>query len=110
MDLRRRDGSDLVGPAPQGHRAAGPRRVVGLEDPDFPGSATVYQQLTHLPANSLPDAFIHPAGLCQNVLATGRTWISATALVADREALVVTCDHPRTIGIAADRPDHEIQV
>ena len=21
-----------------------------------------------------------------------------------------TCDHPRTIGIAADRPDHEIQV
>jgi outer membrane lipoprotein-sorting protein len=86
------------------------RRVVGLEDPDFPGSATVYQQLTRLPAESLPDAFIHPAGLCQNVLATGRTWISGTALVADREALVVTCDHPRSIGIAADRPDHEIQV
>jgi hypothetical protein len=86
------------------------RRVVGLDDPDFPGPATVYSPVTRLPAESLADAFVHPAGLCQNVLATGRTWISGTALVAGREALVVTCDHPRTIGIAADRPDHQLQV
>ena len=86
------------------------RRVVGLDDPDFPGSATVYRPLTALPAESLPDSFIHPAGLCQNVLATGHTWISGTLDVAGREALLVECDHPRSIGIAADRPDHHLQV
>ena len=86
------------------------RRVVGLEDPDFPGSSTVYLPLTALPAESLPDAFVHPGGLCQNVLGTGQTWISGTSEEAGREALVVTCDHPRSIGIAADRPDHQLQV
>lgn len=86
------------------------RRVGGLDDPDFPGSSTVYPQLTALPAESLPDTFVHPAGLCQNVLATGQAWVSSTVEVAGREALVVTCDHPRSIGIAADRPDHQLQV
>jgi len=86
------------------------RRVVGLDDPDFPGSATVYRPLTGLPAESLPDSFVHPGGLCQNVLGTGRTWVSGTVEVAGREALVVECDHPRSIGIAADRPDHHLQV
>jgi outer membrane lipoprotein-sorting protein len=85
-------------------------RVVGLDDPDFPGSATVYRPLTALPAESLADSFIHPAGLCQNVLATGRTWVSSTVDVNGREAVVLECDHPRSIGIAADRPDHHIQV
>ena len=85
------------------------RRVVGLDDPDFPGSSTVYRPLTALPAESLPDSFIHPAGLCQNVLATGRSWISATVDLGGREAVVLECDHPRSIGIAADRPDHHLQ-
>lgn len=86
------------------------RRVVGLDDPDFPGSSTVYRPLTALPTESLPDSFIHPAGLCQNVLATGRSWISGTVDLAEREAVVLECDHPRAIGIAADRPDHHLQV
>jgi hypothetical protein len=85
------------------------RRVVGLDDPDFPGSSTVYRPLTALPTESLPDSFIHPAGLCQNVLATGRSWVSGTVDVAGREAVVLECDHPRSIGIAADRPDHHLQ-
>lgn len=86
------------------------RRVVGLDDADFPGSSTVYRPLTALPAESLPESFIHPAGLCQNVLATGRTWISGTVEVAGREAVLLECDHPRSIGIAADRPDHHLRV
>ena len=86
------------------------RRVVGLDDPDFPGSATVYRPRTELPAETLPDAFVHPAGLCQNVLATGRAWVSGSIDVGGREAIVVECDHPRAIGIAADRPDHHLQV
>jgi len=85
-------------------------RVVGLDDPDLPGMATVYRPLTALPMETLPETFIHPAGLCQNVLATGRCWVSGTAEVAGREAIVLDCDHPRTIGIAADRPDHHLQV
>jgi hypothetical protein len=86
------------------------RRVVGLDDPDFPGSSTVYRPLTALPSESLPDTFVHPAGFCQNVLATGRSWISGTVDVVGREAVVLECDHPRSIGIAADRPDHHLQV
>ncbi len=85
-------------------------RVGGLDDPDIPGPAGVYRPLTGLPAESLPEAFVHPAGFCQNVLATGRSWVSGTGQVAGREAIVLECDHPRSIGIAADRPDHHLQV
>lgn len=86
------------------------RRLVGLDDPDFPGSSTVYRPLTALPAESLPDTFIHPGGFCQNVLSTGRAWISGAVDVGGRETLLVGCEHPRSIGIAADRPDHQLQV
>jgi len=86
------------------------RRVAGLDDPDFPGSATVYRPLTALPAESLPESFVHPAGLCQNVLGSGRSWVAGTVDVNGREAVLVECDHPRSIGIAADRPDHHLQV
>ena len=50
-------------------RSGGP--VVGLEDRDLPGMSTVYRPLTALPMETLPDTFVHPAGFCQNVLATG---------------------------------------
>ena len=53
----------------------------------MPGSARVYEPLTPLPLETLPELFIHPAGYCQNVLATGRTWISGTDVVAGREAI-----------------------
>lgn len=79
-------------------------------DRQFPGSARVYEPVTPLPLETLPELFVHPAGFCQNVLATGRTWISGTDVVAGREAIVVECDHPRTIERVADRPDFHIQV
>ena len=38
---------------------------------DLPGRSRVYAPLTALPAESLPELFVHPGGYCQNVLATG---------------------------------------
>ncbi|HET9435638.1 MAG TPA: hypothetical protein VFO50_02180 [Candidatus Limnocylindrales bacterium] len=77
---------------------------------DFPGSSQVYVPLTPLPMETLPDTFVHPAGYCQNVLATGRCWISGTDTVADRPTILVECDHPRTIEVSADRPDFHVQI
>ena len=86
------------------------RAVVGLEDPDLPGMSTVYRPVTPLPMESLPETFVHPAGFCQNVLATGRCWVAGTADVGGREAILLECDHPRTTEVATDRPDHHFQV
>ncbi len=86
------------------------RDVRGLDNRDLPGTSTVYQALTTLPMESLPETFVHPAGFCQNVLATGDCRISGTADQADREALVLDCFHPRTVEVTADRPDHHLQV
>jgi hypothetical protein len=57
-----------------------------------------------------PDLFIHPAGYCQNVLGTGACAVTGTTVVAGREAIVVECDHPRTIEVTADRPDFRIRM
>ncbi len=86
------------------------RRPRGLNAPDLPGRTHVYDPLTPLPTESISEAFVHPAGFCQNVLATGRCRVTGTATVAGRGAVVVECDHPRTIEVGADRPDHWIQV
>jgi hypothetical protein len=85
-------------------------RPRGLADPDFPGFAQVYEPLTALPFETLPDTFVHPAGYCQNVLSTGRAHVAGTALVIGREAILVECDHPRTTEIAGDRPDHHLSL
>ena len=77
---------------------------------DFPGSSRVYEPVTPLPLETLPELFVHPAGYCQNVLATGRTWISGTDVVAGREAIILECDHPRSVERTADRPDFHIQI
>jgi outer membrane lipoprotein-sorting protein len=77
---------------------------------DLPGPSRVYEPITPLPLETLPELFVHPAGYCQNVLATGRTWISGTDSVGGREAIVVECDHPRSVERAADRPDFHIQL
>jgi len=77
---------------------------------DFPGRARVYEPVTPLPLETLPELFVHPAGYCQNVLATGRTWISGTDIVNGREAIILECSHPRTVERVADRPDFHIQV
>jgi hypothetical protein len=85
-------------------------RPRGLHDPDFPGMAKVYEPVSSLPMETLPDTFIHPAGFCQNVLATGRCAVTGTGLVAGRAAINLRCDHPRTIELAADRPDHRLEI
>ncbi|MBI2777343.1 MAG: hypothetical protein HYX57_08830 [Chloroflexi bacterium] len=79
-------------------------------DGTVPGTSRVYEPLTALPAETLPELFIHPAGYCQNVLATGRCWISGTDLVGGREAIVIECSHPRSVERVADRPDFHIRV
>ena len=86
------------------------QRPRGLDDPDFPGSAQVYQPATALPAETLPETFIHPAGYCQNVLATGVCAVTGSELIRGREAIVIECASPRAIEMVADRPDFRIQV
>lgn len=81
-----------------------------LTSPDLPGMSTVYTPLTALPMETLPETFVHPAGFCQNVLATGECRVAGTAEQAGREAIVLECDHPRTVEVTADRRDHRIQV
>ncbi len=85
-------------------------RPRGLGDRDFPGPSRVYEPITALPAETLPETFVHPAGYCQNVLATGRCLVTGTDIVSGREAILLDCDHPRTIELAADRPDFHISI
>jgi hypothetical protein len=85
-------------------------RPRGLEDRDFPGTAKVYEPVTGLPYETIPDTVIHPAGFCQNVLATGRCHIGGTTEWIGREALVLTADHPRSVELPGDRPDHRLEL
>jgi hypothetical protein len=87
--------------------------VVGVNGPesrDLPGTSRVYAPLTSLPTETLPETFVHPAGYCQNVLTTGACRIVGPEQVGDREAIVLECDHPRTIEMGADRPDFRIRI
>ena len=85
-------------------------RPRGLGDRDLPGMSRVYEPVTALPMETLPDTFVHPGGYCQNVLATGRCTVTGTGLLGDREAILLECDHPRTIEVTADRPDFQISI
>jgi outer membrane lipoprotein-sorting protein len=85
-------------------------RPRGLDPRQYPGRSTVYEPITSLPMETLAELFVHPAGYCQNVLATGECWISGTDRVAGREAIVVECDHPRAVESTVDRPDYHVQV
>jgi outer membrane lipoprotein-sorting protein len=85
-------------------------RPRGLDPREYPGRSTVYEPITALPAETLPELFVHPAGYCQNVLATGRCWISGTDSVVGREAIVLECDHPRAVETTVDRPDYHVRV
>ena len=85
-------------------------RPRGLHDRDLPGRSQVYEPLTALPMETLPDTFVHPAGFCQNVLGTGRCRVVGSDLVLGREAIVLDCDHPRTTEVAADRPDFHVSI
>jgi hypothetical protein len=105
---------DLVRTFASAHRLGTQRpvrnRPRGLEDSDFPGPSRVYEPVTALPMETLPDTFVHPAGYCQNVLATGRCFVPGTDVVAGREAVLLECDHPRTTELAGDRPDFQISL
>jgi outer membrane lipoprotein-sorting protein len=85
-------------------------RPRGLDPSQYPGRSTVYEPITSLPMETLAELFVHPAGYCQNVLATGSTWVSGTDRVAGREAIVLECDHPRAVESSVDRPDYHVQV
>jgi hypothetical protein len=85
-------------------------RPRGLGDRDFPGMSRVYEPVTALPMETLPDTFVHPAGYCQNVLATGRCTVTGSDLVAGREVILLECDHPRAIEVVADRPDFHVSI
>ena len=85
-------------------------RPRGLHDRDFPGRSQVYEPLTSLPMETLPETFVHPAGFCQNVLSSGRCWVAGSELVGGREAVLLECDHPRTTEAVADRPDYHISI
>ncbi len=84
------------------------RGVVDAED--LPGRSRLYAPVTPLQAESLPELFVHPGGYCQNVLGTGACAVTGTTVVAGREAIVLECDHPRTIGRTGDRPDFRIRI
>jgi outer membrane lipoprotein-sorting protein len=85
-------------------------RPRGLDPRQYPGRSTVYEPITALPMETLAELFVHPAGYCQNVLATGVCWISGTDRVAGREAIVLECDHPRAVERWVDRPDFHVQL
>jgi hypothetical protein len=85
-------------------------RVRGLDQDELPGWTKVYVPVTRLPMESLPELFVHPAGYCQNVLATGVCEITGTTEVAGRAAIVLECAHPRTIERVGDRSDFAIRV
>jgi hypothetical protein len=85
-------------------------RPRGLDDPDFPGASMVYEPVTPLPTETLPDTFVHPAGFCQNVLATGPCSVTGTDLVGGREAILLSCLHPRTTGVDSDREDFALSI
>lgn len=84
--------------------------VRGTDGKDLPGSSRVFIAMTQLPAESLPELFVHPGGYCQNVLGTGSCHLTGSTSVAGREAVVLECDHPRTIEVAADRPDFHVRI
>lgn len=85
-------------------------RPRGLDPRHYPGRSTVYEPITALPMETLAELFVHPAGYCQNVLATGECWIAGSDRIAGREAIVLECDHPRAVETTVDRPDYHVQV
>lgn len=78
-----------------------------IADPSLPDFARVLPPITELPMESLPEAFVHPAGLARN-LATGRVVLVGQTQVSGRESLVLEIHHPRTTLVETDRPDHSV--
>ncbi len=85
-------------------------RPRGLDDPDLPGMSRIYEPVTALPMETLPDTFVHPGGFCQNVLATGPCRITGVGQALGRAVIMLRSDHPRTIELPGDRPDHRFEI
>jgi outer membrane lipoprotein-sorting protein len=85
-------------------------RPRGLHDPDMPGMSRIYESVTPLPMETLPDTFVHPAGFCQNVLATGPCAITGVGQTLGRATIMLRSDHPRTVELPGDRPDHRFEI
>ena len=77
---------------------------------DLPSFARVYAPRTMLPMETLADTFVHPYGLCRNVLATGGLTLLGTTDRNGREAWLVRCDQPRRAEVLNDRPDRVLEV
>ena len=97
-----------------GHTATerrAPHAPVGAADPDLPRFARVYVPQTALEAETVADTFVHPNGLCRNVLTSGVVSRRGTAsLAGGRETILLRCDHPRASQVLLDRPDHWLEV
>jgi outer membrane lipoprotein-sorting protein len=96
-------------------RRLGTRRPVrpmvrGTDGRDLPGTSRVYLSVTPLQMETLPELFVHPGGYCQNVLGTGSCRVTGSTSVAGRDAVVLECDHPRTVEVVADRPDFSVRI
>ena len=86
-------------------------RAVGIGDKDLPSFARVYEPLTRLPMESVPETFIHPHGFCRNVLATASLrLLGSIGLARGREAWLIRADHPRSSHVLNDRPDRWLEV
>ncbi len=85
-------------------------RPEGVTRDDLPSFARVYAPRTMLPMETLADTFVHPYGLCRNVLATGGLTLLGTTDRNGREAWLVRCDQPRRAEVLNDRPDRVLEV
>jgi hypothetical protein len=86
------------------------RMPEGATRSDMPSYARVYVARTDLPAETLVNTFVHPQGLCRNLLTTGPLEVVGDTTVAGREALVLRVKHPRRAEVHLDRPDRWIEV
>jgi hypothetical protein len=88
-----------------------PHAPLGLDHADLPRHSRIYFPQTALPNETVADTFVHPNGLCRNVLTTGTIYRTGTAALAGgRETMLLRCDHPRSSQLLLDRPDHWLEV
>ncbi len=86
------------------------RAPVGSSATDLPRFARVRPPLTRLPAESLPDTFVHPQGYLRNVAMTGVTSHAGSAVLHGRQTLLLRLDHPRSTYVLTDRPDRWVEL
>ncbi len=85
-------------------------RPEGVTRDDLPGFARVYAPRTMLPMETLPETFVHPRGLCRNVLATGGLTLLGTNQRNGRETWLIRCDQPRRAEVLNDKPDRVLEI